>query len=120
MSWIDRFLLTEEWCLAWPNCVQQAQLRGLSDHCSLSLSVDEENWGPRPLRMLKCWQDIPGYKQIVVGTWQSLHGDGWGGYVFKEKLKMLKPALKEWHADHSRNVFGRIDSLTLCLTMRRK
>jgi hypothetical protein len=70
--------------------------------------------------MLKCWQDIPGYKQIVVGTWQSLHGDGWGGYVFKEKLKMLKPALKEWHADHSRNVFGRIDSLTLCLAMRRK
>ncbi|GAU22999.1 hypothetical protein TSUD_98280 [Trifolium subterraneum] len=65
MSRIDRFLLSEEWCLEWPNCEQQAQLRGLSDHCPLSLSVDEVNWGPRPLRMLKCWQDVPGYKQFV-------------------------------------------------------
>ena len=22
MSWIDRFLFTEEWCLVWPNCLQ--------------------------------------------------------------------------------------------------
>jgi exonuclease III len=73
MSRIDRFLLSEDWCLSWPNCVQQAQLRGLSDHCPLLLSVDVENWGPRPLRMLKCWQDIPGYKQFVISTWQSLH-----------------------------------------------
>ncbi|AES88382.2 hypothetical protein MTR_4g054200 [Medicago truncatula] len=28
MSRIDRFLLSEEWCLLWPNCVQIAQLRG--------------------------------------------------------------------------------------------
>ena len=41
----------------WPNCVQVAQLRGLSDHCPLILSVDEENWGPRPSRFLKCWSD---------------------------------------------------------------
>ncbi|GAU28487.1 hypothetical protein TSUD_294900 [Trifolium subterraneum] len=46
---IDRFLLSEDWCLVWPNCVQHAQLRGLSDHCPLSLLVDEENWGPRPV-----------------------------------------------------------------------
>ncbi|GAU42662.1 hypothetical protein TSUD_398680 [Trifolium subterraneum] len=38
-------LVSEDWCLVWPNCVQQAQLRGLSDYCPLSLSVDEENWG---------------------------------------------------------------------------
>ncbi|GAU45931.1 hypothetical protein TSUD_100080 [Trifolium subterraneum] len=61
MSRLDRFLLSEEWCLAWPNCVQVAQLRGLSDHCSLDLVASEENWGPRPLRMLKCWKDVPSY-----------------------------------------------------------
>jgi hypothetical protein len=61
--------------------------------------------------MLKCWQDTPGYRQFVVGTWQSLQVDGWGGYVLKEKLKMLKTILKEWHADHSRNVSSRIVSL---------
>ncbi|XP_024630380.2 exodeoxyribonuclease-like [Medicago truncatula] len=45
MSRIDQFLLSEDWCLTWPNCVQVAHLRGLSDHCPLILSVDEENWG---------------------------------------------------------------------------
>jgi len=43
MSRIDRFLLSEEWCLQWSNCLQIALLRGLSDHCLLQLSVDEEN-----------------------------------------------------------------------------
>jgi len=35
MSSIDRFLLSERWCLTWPNCFQLALLRGLSDHCHL-------------------------------------------------------------------------------------
>jgi len=43
MSRLDRFLLSEEWCLQWPNCFQVALLRGLYDHCLLQLSVDEEN-----------------------------------------------------------------------------
>ena len=65
ISRIDRFLLSEDWCLQWPNCIQVALLRGLSEHCPLQLSVDEENWGPRPVRMLKCWQDMAGYHQFV-------------------------------------------------------
>jgi len=65
MSRFDRFLLSEEWCARWPNCLQFALLRGLSDHCPVTLSVDEENWGPRPVRMLKCWSDVPGYHQFV-------------------------------------------------------
>jgi len=49
MSRIDRFLLSEEWCSRWLNCLQVAFMRGLSDHCLLVLSVDEQNWGPRPM-----------------------------------------------------------------------
>lgn len=66
MNRIDRFLLLEEWCLRWPNSLQIGLLRGVSDHYPLQLSVDEENWGPRPTRVWKCWQDMPGYKQFVV------------------------------------------------------
>jgi len=82
MSRIDRFLLSEDWCFGWPNCVQTALLRGLSDHCPLVLSVDEANWGPRPTRMLKCWQDVPGYKQFVFDKWKSFQVDGWGVLFF--------------------------------------
>ncbi|PNX63751.1 cysteine-rich receptor-like protein kinase, partial [Trifolium pratense] len=101
MSRLDRFLLTEEWCLAWPNCRQVARMRGLSDHCPLVLSVNEDDWGPRPSRMLKCWKDIPGYNLFVREKWNSFQVDGWGGYVLKEKLKMIKADLKEWHKAHT-------------------
>ncbi|GAU49411.1 hypothetical protein TSUD_407260 [Trifolium subterraneum] len=111
MSRLDRFLLSEEWCLAWPNCTQVALLRGLSDHCPLVLVASEEDWGPRPLRMLKCWKDVPGYDIFVKEKWNSLQVDGWGGFVLKEKLKLIKVALKEWHMSHVQNLPSRIDSL---------
>ncbi|PNY09246.1 cysteine-rich receptor-like protein kinase [Trifolium pratense] len=111
MSCLERFLLSEEWCLTWPNCKQVAKLRGLSDHCPLVLSAKEEDWGPRPSRMLKCWKDVPGYKVFVREKWNSFQMDGWGGFVLKEKFKLIKGALKEWHKTHVRNLPSRNDSL---------
>ncbi|KEH26257.1 DNase I superfamily protein, putative [Medicago truncatula] len=111
MSRLDRFLLSEGWCLVWPNCMQVAHLRGLSDHCPVVLSVDEENWGPRPLRLLKCWQDMPGYNDFVREKWNSFQVTGWGGFVLKEKLKMIKVVLKDWHASNTQNLPAKIDSL---------
>ncbi|MCI24996.1 endonuclease/exonuclease/phosphatase family protein, partial [Trifolium medium] len=37
--------------------------------------------------------------------------DGWGGFVLKEKLKMIKMALKDWHTTHTQNLHSRIESL---------
>lgn len=47
MSRIDRFLLSEEWCAKWPNCLQVASLRGLSDQFVRSKlqSYQVEGWG---------------------------------------------------------------------------
>jgi len=61
--------------------MQVAQLRGLSDHCPLLLTVSEDDWGSRPSRMLKCWSNLPGYKQFVVEKWKSFEVVGWGSYV---------------------------------------
>jgi len=61
--------------------------------------------------MLKCWQVMTGYKQFVQEKWQSFQVDGWGGYVLREKLKLIKCALKEWHMVHVKNIPGRIDVL---------
>jgi hypothetical protein len=67
MSRIDRFLLFEEWCARWPNCLQVAYLHGLSDHCPLVLSVD-----------------VLGYHQFVRSKLQLFQLEGWGGFVLKE------------------------------------
>jgi exonuclease III len=53
MSWLDRFLLSEELSSRWYNCAQIDLQRGLSDHCPLLLVVSDEDWGPKPFRMLK-------------------------------------------------------------------
>jgi hypothetical protein len=45
--------------------------------------------------MLKCWRDVPGYNLFVKEKWQSLKVNGWGGFVLKEKLQVMKGALKE-------------------------
>jgi hypothetical protein len=79
MSRLDRFLLSGEWCMDWPNCKQEARWRGLSDHCALVLSANEEDWGPRPTRMLKCWRDIPGHHLFVREKWNTLQVEGCGG-----------------------------------------
>ena len=76
MSRLDRFLLNDVWCMTWPNCTQIALQRGLSDHVPLVLRVDVVNWGPQPLRMLKCWADIPGYENFVREQWSLLDVNG--------------------------------------------
>ncbi|PNX86435.1 cysteine-rich receptor-like protein kinase [Trifolium pratense] len=86
-------------------------MRSLSDHCLLILSANEENWGSRPSRMLKCWSDVPGYKLFVKDKWNSLQVDDWGGFVLKEKFKMIKVTLKEWHLARTQNLSSKIDSL---------
>jgi hypothetical protein len=63
------------------------------------------------MRMLKCWRDVPGYSLFVKEKWGSLDVVGWGGFVLKEKLKLMKVALKEWHVAHAQNLSSRIDSL---------
>jgi len=108
MSRLDHFLLSHRWCEVGPNCIQVACQWGLSYHVPLLLYVDEANWGPRPLYMLKCWADFTGYEDFVREQWASFNDTGWGGFVLREKLKMMKFRLKEWHYQHSQNLNGKM------------
>lgn len=96
--------MSEKWCEVWPNYIQVAYQRGLSDHIPLVLHVDDVNWEPLPLQMLKCRSGYPGYADFVRNKWDSFNVQRWGGYVMKQKLKMMKASLKEWHQQHSQNM----------------
>jgi hypothetical protein len=108
MSRLDRFLVSANWCVSWRNCIQVAHQRRLSDHVSLVLHIDDAIWGPRPLRLMKCWADYQGYSEFVRDKLNSFCLDGWGGHVLKIKLKMIKQCLKEWHQQHTKNIDGKI------------
>jgi len=51
--------------------------------------------------MLKCWAEFPGYEDFVRNTWGSFHLQDWGGFVLRQKLKLMKASLKEWQNQHS-------------------
>lgn len=51
---------------------------------------------------------MEGYHRFVKDQWLSLKVEGWGMFVMKEKLKMLKGKLKEWHKPHTKNLEGKI------------
>lgn len=48
---------------------------------------------------------------FVEDKWRSFILDGWGSYVLKEKFKLLKLALKEWHQRHSQNLPAKIETI---------
>ena len=95
MSRLDIFLLSANWCDAWPNFIQVAHQRGLSDHVLLMLHVEDVIWGPRPLRMMKCWADYLGYSDFVCEKLSTFNTKGWDDYVLQQKLKMIKFCLKD-------------------------
>jgi hypothetical protein len=60
---------------------------------------------------------VPGYQNFVRDKWHSLQVDSWGGHVLKEKMKLIKGSLREWHMAHFQNLPSRIDTLKARLSV---
>lgn len=106
MSRIDRALISEEWLAIWPNSTLWGLKRTISDHCPILLKDVEVDWGPKPFKVLDCWFDHKDYKKFVEQKFSSYNIEGWGAFVVKEKIKMMKKDLKEWN----REVFGNVEN----------
>lgn len=104
-SRLDRALVNNEWLEQWPSASLKGLLRSISDHCPILLGSTVRNWGPKPFRFINAWTSHPQFKNFVESTWKSYQVQGWGGFVIKEKLKLLKEDLKKWNHE----VFGNID-----------
>ncbi|GLU11953.1 hypothetical protein SLE2022_286700 [Rubroshorea leprosula] len=105
-SRLDRFLLSENFQEAWGDCVQIAIKRSISDHCPISLSSSNANWGPRPFKSIDSWTSHHDFGKMIQSSWNSFQVEGYWGFKCKEKLKVLRIHLKQWNKD----VFGNIDS----------
>ncbi|KAL8479526.1 hypothetical protein ACS0TY_026428 [Phlomoides rotata] len=96
-SIIDRFFISKKWCSLWPNLKQIGLKRTFSDHAPILLEATEkENWGPIPFKVVNWWIDQKDFRSIVENSWMNSKIEGWGGFVFKEKLKILKADIKLW------------------------
>ncbi|GKV28721.1 hypothetical protein SLEP1_g37737 [Rubroshorea leprosula] len=105
MSRLDRFLMSTEFLLNFPDLIQKGLKRDISYHCPILLVNSGKDWGPKPFRSLDCWLDHKEFSTFVQEKWNSYNVEGREGFRLKEKLKWLKSDLKEWNKE----VFGHID-----------
>jgi len=94
-SKLDRFLVSPEWLAKWPESTQYTLDRNFSNHCPILLRSKYIDWDPKPFRILDS-----SFKTIVQDCWASNQQWGWGDYVLKEKIKLLKERLKVWNREH--------------------
>lgn len=100
-SKIDRALIDQEFMDMWDSVVANLLLRNCSDHSPLIAKCLQNNFsGPRPFRFWNMWTDHENFKVVVNSSWKQP--------VFSssaiQKLKRLKPILKDWN----RYVFGNV------------
>jgi len=97
----NRVLLPREWLNTWLKNKQHILNRRILGHCAVLLKDDSIDWGPKPFKTLDCWLEDRRFGAFVKETW-GVEIQGYGAYVLKEKLKLLK--LKAWN----KNQFGNI------------
>lgn len=95
-SRLDRMIVNAECVNKWPAQVLKGGRRTLSDHCPIFVESPTKDWGPIPFRFYNHWMQHPTFKSFVTEKWRSFNVQGWGAYVLKEKLKMLKNEIKAW------------------------
>ena len=98
-SWLDRFLVSDQWLSMWPNTSQHVLQRDVSDHCPLILKTKLVDWGPKPFRVVDWLLNQKGYHSMVEEAWTAGQQGGWGGIALKNKLRNLRNSINQWSKD---------------------
>lgn len=104
-SRIDRALVNEKWVASWCDSSLRGLPRLISNHCPILLCTKVMDWGPRPFRFINVWVSHLDFLMTIESSWKDEGIEGWGWFIFKEKLKRLKGMMKDWNVSH----FGSID-----------
>ena len=65
-------------------------IRAVSDHTLVLLSTEQRKWDPSTFRFDNIWLEDNGFKGLFKNCWDSEDVDGWEGYRFLSKLKLVK------------------------------
>ncbi|XP_058785957.1 uncharacterized protein LOC131660684 [Vicia villosa] len=105
MSRIDRILVSVNVLNRWGIAGQLVGERDISHNCPVWLVEYNDNWGPKPFKFNNEWFSLDSFLPFIEKEWKSLHIEGRGDFILKEKLRLLKDKLRRWNEE----VFGRID-----------
>ena len=104
-SRIDRFLISEDWKVHFQGAIQVVLAKSVSDHSPILLDGGGMRRRPTPFRFENMWLKEDGFKEVLRQWWEGIQASGSASFILTEKLKALKPLLRNWNKE----VFGQID-----------
>ncbi|KAK3226756.1 hypothetical protein Dsin_006618 [Dipteronia sinensis] len=96
---LDRFLVSSEILLWFPQLTQKGLERSLSDHIPIMLGEPKEDWGPCPFRCYNSWLEDKNIINEAVKGWKNYEVRGSKGFLLFSKLKASKQSMKTWLTD---------------------
>jgi len=98
---LDRFLLQEGIAASF-SCIKSKIIQAsASDHKPVVINMERgRNMGPLPFKYNKIWDQIEDFHSLVQSHWAL---EVWGSpyYVWENKLKSLRTAIKQWAKEHA-------------------
>ena len=98
-SKLDRFLVSENLFMAYPNLSALVLPKGLPDHNPILLFEQYVDYGPPPFRFFHSWFKIVDFDNLVISSWaETIDHETNAMIIFKRKLINLKNAIKQWNS----------------------
>lgn len=80
----------------YPEVIQLALLKPVSNHCRIIFDSDSERWGPTPFCFELMWLEEKEFPSLIHGWWEESKVEGWAGHRLATELKLLKDKIKKW------------------------
>ena len=87
-------MFSSEWGALIPHLRQKVEVRAVSDHNPVILDSNPPSWGPSPFRFENMWFDFKDFDKIFEKWWKECLVQGWEGYKFLSRLKIIKNLVK--------------------------
>ncbi|KAJ9536509.1 hypothetical protein OSB04_un000346 [Centaurea solstitialis] len=95
-SKLDRFLTTSAFEKLWRNIRANMLERKWSDHVLIGIYDMWRDFGPPPFKFFDVWLLDKKLEEVVAGAWQVEVKSSGPDCIFRDKLKNMKLAGKEW------------------------
>ena len=69
VSKLDRFLVTEGFCVSFPHFSAMVLEKKIPDHRPILLTEHVVDYGPIPFRFFHSWMRLDGFDDIVRSSW---------------------------------------------------
>ncbi|XP_071736938.1 uncharacterized protein [Rutidosis leptorrhynchoides] len=111
-SKLDRYLVSENLIIQWPNLNVTVLDKKHTDHCPLILQDGDVDFSPKPVKVFDEWLKQEDSYDIIKSTWNKITNSVKLYYIFRDKLKLVKQELRKWYSTSHGKLKTKIEDLT--------